>query len=139
MIRLLVTTAIFSVHLGSAAMSAGLDVTVRDVRNARGQVLILVFDDARAFHEIDYKAAVGYAELPAAIGRVTHRFGNLPSGRYAVLVLHDENGDRTVNHTQDRLTEGLGSSGAPNPQDWPDFNTASVPPGKVTIKLHYAE
>lgn len=117
----------------------GLDLTVENVRNDTGGVVVLVFEDAAAFDSFDYRQAIAYAEIPARPGKVSHSFPSLTKGPYAIFLFHDENGDWDVNYDATRLLEGVGSTGAPNPEDMPDFGAASVWPGNISVRLHYFE
>lgn len=139
MTRILIpTVTILLAAIGASAASAqGVTLTVEDVRNDRGQIVVLVFDHPKAFHYLAYEWAVDYAVLPAQTGSVSHRFADLTSGPYAVFVYHDENADWDVTHDGSRLLEGVGASGAPNPDDMPDFSAASVWPGPVSVTLQY--
>ncbi|WP_170426038.1 DUF2141 domain-containing protein [Ruegeria arenilitoris] len=115
----------------------GLKVSVDGIRNAKGNIVILVFDDARAFDSLDVWSAIDYAQIPSKKGSVSHKFADLDEGPYAVLLFHDENNDEELNMTTTELLEGVGSSGAPNAQDLPDFKAASVWPGNVNVRIHY--
>ncbi|WP_170406436.1 DUF2141 domain-containing protein [Ruegeria arenilitoris] len=123
--------------LATPAAADGLNVTVDGIRNAKGNIVILVFDDARAFDSLDVWSAIGYAQIPSRKGSVSHAFANLNAGPYAVLLFHDGNKDENLNMTATKLLEGLGSTGAPNPEDEPDFKAASVWPGDVRVRIHY--
>jgi len=132
--------ALVCAGLGAASAQAeGLTLTIEDVRNNAGTVVVLVFDDASAFDQWDYTRAVDYADIPAQAGAISHSFPNLTAEPYAIFLFHDENGDWDVTYRGDRLLEGVGASGAPNAEDMPDFAAASVGPGAVTVRLHYDE
>ena len=137
MTRSLLALAFAIMTLATPAAADGLNVTVDGIRNAKGNVVILVFDNARAFDSLDVWGAVDYAQVPSRIGSVSHEFSNLNAGPYAVLLFHDENKDEDLNMTATKLLEGLGSTGAPNPEDEPDFKAASVWPGDVRVRIHY--
>lgn len=137
MIRGLVHAGIAAVALAAPALSEGLDVTVSGLRAADGNVLIFVFDAARAFDQLDVWRSVGFAEIPARTGTVRHRFGELNRGPYAVFLFHDENGDEELDSSAGRLLEGVGASGAHNPDAEPDFAAASIWPGSVNVRVHY--
>jgi len=121
------------------AIVQGVILTVQNVRNDRGQIVVLIFDHAEAFAYLAYNWAVGYAAMPAQPGRVSYSFADLTAGPYAIFVFHDENEDWDVSHNGRRLLEGVGASGAPSPQDMPDFFEATVGPGPVRVTLHYDE
>lgn len=125
------------VTITTPAVADGLNVIVDGIRNAKGNVVILIFDDARAFDSLDAWSAIDYAHVPSRKGSISHEFSDLNAGPYAVLSFHDENRDDDLNMTATRLLEGVGSTGAPNPQDEPDFKAASVWPGDVRVRIHY--
>ncbi len=137
MIRTLITAGLLAVTFPLAAQAQGLDLTVEGVRNDQGAILVLVFDQAEAFDQLDYLNAVDYAEIPARAGTVSHRFPNLTTGPYAVFLFHDENSDQDLNYSATSLLEGVGATGAPGSEDDPSFEEAAVPPGPVTVTLHY--
>lgn len=118
-------------------MADGIALTVEGLRNDRGTVLVAVFDRARAFDRLQFEQAVDVAEIPARRGQVLHQFAGLNAGPYAIFLFHDENGDEDLNHRGNHLLEGVGATGAPNPEDDPDFAQASVSPGPVTVRIHY--
>lgn len=119
------------------AHAEGLTITAENVRNNRGTIIVLVFDEARAFDRLNYLRAADYAEVPARAGDVEVSFPGLRSGPYAVFLFHDENGDQDVNYRNGRLLEGIGATGAPNPDDDPSFAEAAVTPGRASVILHY--
>ncbi len=137
MIRNLLAPAFAVVTLATPAFAEGLNVTVDGIRNAKGNIVILVFDNARAFDSLDVWSAIDYAQIPSRKGSVSHEFSDLNAGPYAVLLFHDENKDDDLNMTETKLLEGLGSTGASDPQDEPDFKAASVWPGDVRVRIHY--
>lgn len=137
MTRTLLAPAFALMALATPAAADGLNVTVDGIRNAKGNVVILVFDSARAFDSLDVWSAVDYARIPSRKGSVSHEFSDLNAGPYAVLLFHDENNDEDLNMTAAKLLEGLGSTGAPSPDDEPDFKAASVWPGDVRVRIHY--
>lgn len=72
-----------------AAEPAPLAVTITDVRNAEGHLFVAVESTEDGWN---YKAeSAAQAKLPAAKGDVRHVFEGLAPGKYAVMVIHDEN------------------------------------------------
>lgn len=137
MIRTLLAPAFALMALATPVAADGLNVTVDGIRNAKGNIVILVFDDARAFDGLDVWSAIDYAQIPSRKGSVSHAFSDLNAGPYAVLLFHDENKDEDLNMTATKLLEGVGATGAPNPEDEPDFKAASVWPGDIRVRIHY--
>lgn len=129
--------AVAAISAAAPAAAQGLNLTVDGIRNANGSVLVLVFDDARAFEQLDWMNAVQFADIPAKIGRITHRFADLTDGPYAVFVLHDENGDQNLNYSGQQLLEGTGATGVTASTPYPSFAKAAVRPGNVAIQIYY--
>ena len=85
----------FVCGIAAAAHAADVKVTVERVPNARGKVHVDICDEARFLGpDCAYAAAVA-----ARRGRVVVTVANVPPGRYAAVVYHDENsnGDLDVN------------------------------------------
>jgi uncharacterized protein (DUF2141 family) len=82
----------------AASLAAGADtpkptrltIAVSGFRNNQGQAGVAVFRSPKGFPSDQSKAAVGRA-LPIQDGKVRLTIDRLPAGRYAILVLHDEN------------------------------------------------
>lgn len=129
--------ALLTLALPLPTLAEGIALTVEGLRNDRGKVLVVVFDQARAFNRLKFSRAVDFAEIPARAGKVRHNFVGLNAGPYAIFLFHDENGDEDLNRKGNHLLEGLGATGAPNPEDDPDFAQAAVFPGPVTVRVHY--
>jgi len=75
--------------LCGAAQAADLDVTLTDIRVAKGTLMIAVVDSAAAWDD-QAKATAGTARKATAAQEVFH-FSNLAPGTYAVKAMHDEN------------------------------------------------
>ncbi len=125
--------------IATPALADGLNLTVDGIRNANGSVVVLVFDEKRAFERLKWRKAVHYADVPARVGSVSHSFPDLTAGPYAVFVFHDENGDEDLNYNAERFLEGVGASGATEETPEPTFSEASVMPGDVTVRIYYDE
>lgn len=99
--------------------AADLSVTVKGTRSAQGLVLAALYDGAETFLQPGKHAAVQM--VPAHAQGATVVFRNLPAGRYALTVFHDENanGKLDFNMTGSPL-EALGFSNDA-------FGTAAAP------------
>jgi uncharacterized protein (DUF2141 family) len=74
--------------VGQLAVAQGrLEVVVKNVKGAKGNVRVGVFKDEKTFLK---EATIGKV-VKAAAGEVTVAFENVPAGTYAVSVIHDEN------------------------------------------------
>ena len=86
--------------LAPAASAATLTVNVGNVAQAKGQVRIAVYDEETW---LDTERWIAAQRIPAvAEGSVTAAF-ELPSGAYAVAVLHDLNGNGKMDYRFLRL------------------------------------
>jgi len=112
--------------LGATALAsaANLAVTVKDVRNATGMVLIAVYDQS-GFGKPELAKAKQKAGANA--GEVKFVFQGLPAGKYAVAAFHDENGNGKLDRNSLGVpTEGYGfSNDAQGTAGPPNFNQAA--------------
>ena len=81
--------------MGAAGTGGEVSLTVTNLRNARGQVLACLTALPKAFPDCSKDPAARTAVVPAAAS-VRIDFGHLPSGRYAVSLIHDENANRKM-------------------------------------------
>lgn len=121
----------------------GISVTIINLRNNKGHVLISLFNDGVGYPDEPEKA-FKVARLAIFDKKAGTSFTGLPSGNYAVAILHDENDDQRLNKNGLGIPkEGYGFSnnvmGALGP---PSYNRAKLihTAGKVTpitIKTRY--
>jgi uncharacterized protein (DUF2141 family) len=120
---------------------ATLTVTVKDLRNRKGQLIFGVFRSADGFPNVESKSA--YWETKDADASAVTFTAQLPPGRYAASVLHDENRSGEMNRNFANVpTEGYGVTNNPKPAfRAATFNEAAFnlpPEGKTTtISLQY--
>lgn len=69
-----------------------VEVEVSGLRAATGRVLVALHDKRRAFPS-RWEQAVAAAEVPAATGSLTVTLRLPRPGRFALIVVHDEDGD----------------------------------------------
>ncbi|MBN1605375.1 MAG: DUF2141 domain-containing protein [Polyangiaceae bacterium] len=107
--------------------STRLTITANGFKNDTGQAGIAVFRSADGFPSERRKAAVGRA-LPIKQGKVRWTIPALASGRYAILVLHDENSNGKMDTNVLGIpTEGYGvSRDARRPFGPPLFEDAAI-------------
>ena len=120
--------------------TGSLSVTLTQVRDARGQLRVGLYQDPKTFR----KEAQAFAlqQVPATPGTVQVRFTNLPPGRYAIMAYHDENGDGELNRRLGMFpTEGYGLSNNPKVMGPPQFEDSAfqVPAAgqAVSIEIRY--
>ncbi|WP_299902077.1 DUF2141 domain-containing protein [uncultured Ruegeria sp.] len=124
--------------LGASAQT--LTATVKDVRNAKGDLIIAVFDEAKPFEAMDMTNAAALAAVPAVEGQVSVTFHNLPLGKYAIAAIHDENRNSNLDTDKDVPTEGYGFGGMGRSGLPPEFADAAVAVGTGAtgnLKLKY--
>jgi len=87
-----------------------LKVKVMDLRNSKGVVQFALYNTEDSFPDEHYKKY--YRKLTAKITNCvsTVTFENLPVGRYAVNILHDEDGDGNIKKGIILPKEGIGFS-----------------------------
>ena len=123
----------------ATANNNGLSVNLHGARSTKGNVVVMAFDQAAAFDNMDYTKAVGYFEVPASEQTMRFDFPDLKSGYYAVIALHDENCDYDLNYDAEYLpTEGYAVSGTNNLNGMPVFEYSLIEPGKASdLTLFY--
>jgi uncharacterized protein (DUF2141 family) len=87
-----------------------LTVEVNDLRNSEGTVLFALYNREDAFPDQNYKKH--FKKLTGKIinGASSVTFENLPAGKYAVNILHDENNDGKIKKGLIMPKEGIGFS-----------------------------
>jgi len=86
---LLAATAVSEAEAQSPPLG-DITVIITDLRNAEGEVLISLYNQAEGFPR-DRSTIIRSAAVPAdGSGQVTTVFERLPHGDYAIAVLHDE-------------------------------------------------
>ncbi|HEX6191152.1 MAG TPA: DUF2141 domain-containing protein [Chitinophagaceae bacterium] len=121
----------------------GITVTVTGLRNNKGHVLLSLFKGAEGYPGNPSKA-FRKVQLTISANKASIDFPSLPSGDYAIAILHDENDDQKMKTNWLGLpAEGYGFSnnvmGVAGP---PSFNKAhfNYTAGKavtITIKTRY--
>ena len=97
--------------LASAAPIEVCDVVVpvSGLRSAKGQVLACLTTQAKGFPDCRRDATARKLAVPAS-SPVILRFGAVPPGRYAISLLHDENGNGKADMMLMLPREGFGFS-----------------------------
>ena len=84
-------------------------VPVSGLRSAKGQVLACLTTQAKGFPDCRRDATARKLAVPAS-SPVILRFGAVPPGRYAISLLHDENGNGKADMMLMLPREGFGFS-----------------------------
>ena len=126
--------------LGNVTLFAGgpysLTVTVKDLRNNKGDVQFSLYNKKGTIPDKNYTKYYKKAVASIKNSSASVTFGDLPEGRYAVNILHDENQDGKIAKGLMLPTEGIGFSnynsiGIGNK---PNFEKASFELNKNTAK-----
>ncbi len=76
--------------LSNQSESGNLHIEVTGLKNLKGQVGILIFDNEDGF-PMDHGKSIKNVLVPIGGDMVKYTFENIPFGEYAVAVMHDEN------------------------------------------------
>ena len=118
----------------TTAPAASLTVTVTELRSAKGHLRLGVFDSAKGFPRTRERALL-WKTLPSDSAERVFRF-DLPPGTYAVVVLHDENGNKKVDENFLGVPkEGYGVSNNPKPR----YRAATFDEAKFELSERGAE
>jgi uncharacterized protein (DUF2141 family) len=118
----LLTALIFSALGVLPAAALDLTITVKGIRNNKGKIAALAFVNKDGFPDQVPKAQT-QAVVDAKQGTVTLTLKNVPAGKVAVTVLHDENANGKLNRNFFGIPlEGVGMSGKPPGNKPPTFN-----------------
>lgn len=122
------------------AAALDLTITVKGIRNAKGKIAALAFVDKDGFPDQVPKAKA-QAVVDAKLGTVTLTLKDVPAGKVAVTILHDENASGQLNRNLFGIPlEGVGMSGKPPAHLVPTFNDAVLDlkkSKKLEITLKY--
>jgi uncharacterized protein (DUF2141 family) len=125
--------------LVAAAVHAGeLAVTITDIRESQGSLMVAVVDSDAAWN--NQAKPVAAQKVAATKGEMTLKFPDLAPGKYAVQVMHDENGNNQLDSNFLGIpSEGYGFSNNPNVMRRAHFDEATFEVGAdktaITIRL----
>lgn len=94
-----------------ASPAARLDVDIEALRSPKGQLLVCLTRDATHYPDCTGDDQARHATVPA--GAPVARFADLPSGDYAIALIHDENGNGRLDTFAGVPREGVGFSRNP--------------------------
>lgn len=134
---------LISVVSNNQIKEAGLSINITNLRNSKGHVLMSLYKDGKGYPNEPEKA-FRISKLTIADNTSSVSIKGLPSGNYAIAILHDENDDSKMNKNFFGLPkEGYGFSnnvmGAFGP---PPLSKASVTYNanekkNITIRVRY--
>jgi uncharacterized protein (DUF2141 family) len=112
---------------GAGEPGGDVSLTITGLRSTKGQVMICLTREADHFPDCSGSTSARTAIVPATHAQAN--FAHLPQGRYAISVLHDENGNGRADMTLGFIPrEGFGfSRDAPVRMGPPKFDRAAFP------------
>jgi uncharacterized protein (DUF2141 family) len=122
--------------LTGSALAADLTISVSDIRNDKGKLLVALFDTEKAFQTMDEKSAYATFSLPARRKGAKLTFHDLPKGRYAIGFFHDENNNNVLDMNSKGFPfEGYGmSNNSGARKQVPTFKDAAFTIDKAPVK-----
>ena len=93
------------------ALAADLTLSVDNIRNDKGRVLVALFNSKKGFEASDVNAAYASFDVPARTKGAKLTMHDLPKGRYAIALFHDENANGDMDFSLTMMPkEGFGHS-----------------------------
>ncbi len=124
----------------ASATAADITITVQGVRNDAGKIAALAFVKADGFPD-RVALAKAQSQVNAQKGAVTLVLKNVPEGKVALTILHDEDGDGKLKRNIVGIPqEGVGMTGKPLGNRAPKFEDAVTEINgnqKIDITLKY--
>lgn len=113
----------------------GVSATITGLRSSKGNVLACLTANPHAFPDCKDDPLARKLTVPATgLGRID--FGTMPEGRYAVALIHDENGNGRLDTALAIPREGFGfSRDAPVRFGPPRFENAAFQVGGEPVRL----
>lgn len=123
------TLAISLVCLGftntaNAKPSGNLNITVSGIKKKQGNIILAVYDNAKAFNKSSVEV---HSLISVKPNGNTQKISlkNFPKGRYAVTVMHDSNGNGVMDFDKNQIpTEAYAYSKNVGKTKKPNFNQA---------------
>ncbi|MFM2400383.1 MAG: hypothetical protein RL341_2540 [Pseudomonadota bacterium] len=119
-------TLVVCTHDWARAESIEVTVEVLAVRSERGRVLVALHEDRRSFPS-RWERAVAFAATSAASGSASLTLKLPRAGRYALIVVHDEDNDgRMTKNVLGLPREGYATGRNATSLEFPFFDTAQI-------------
>jgi uncharacterized protein (DUF2141 family) len=124
----------------TAADNASLDVTVTGLRNKKGNILVCLTANSKAFPDCSKDSKSLKRTVKANAGG-TISFADVAPGTYALSLIHDENANGKLDTSLAIPSEGFGFSRNPKitfgPPSFKAAAFALTGAGKQTVKMKY--
>ena len=139
MIKQLILLPCFLLSGYAIAAGSTLDITVKGVRDDQGMIRAGIYNSPETFPKEG--KAMARTSAPANAGSVKLQFTDLPPGKYAVILYHDENNNGQLDKRFGMIpTEGYGLSNNYKASGKPSFDQCAfdIPETQSqTIDLRY--
>ena len=114
---------------------ATVEATITGVRSAKGNVLVCMTANAKAYPDCGKDPKSRKLSLPAR-ATMTAKFEDVTPGTYAIALIHDENGNNKMDLAVFVPKEGFGMSRNPKVgMGPPSFKSAAFAVGGDGVKL----
>lgn len=131
-LRFVALLAAMACHSTAAAQPLDVRIEVSGVRSAKGKVLVALYDDRTAFPS-RWDRAAARASVPAASGSVALTLRLPAAGRFAVIVVHDEDDDgRMSKNFVGFPKEGYVTGRNARTLEFPSFDAAQIDFSRAT-------
>jgi uncharacterized protein (DUF2141 family) len=125
----------------SAADGSSVDVSVSGLRNLKGQLMVCLTKNPKAFPDCSKDASAIKKLVPAAQAG-NFSFDNVAPGTYAIAIVHDENNNNKMDLSLFIPKEGFAFSRNPTiTVGPPKFKSAAfvvgAPDSKQSVKMKY--
>lgn len=101
-----------------------ISVDIKGKRSSKGQIIAVLYDDAIAFGQDRYDQAVRTTMISTVDFKDQLQFHGLGSGKYALVVIHDENNNNRFDQSSGHI-EGYGYSNNVGKVSPASFNQAA--------------
>jgi len=107
---LIIAVIFMSFNLQNNEETYSLTITVKDLRNSKGVVQFSIYNKEGSIPDEKYKKYYKKDSVAINDQTATITFNDLPKGRYAINILHDENKNGKVDKKFIFPKEGIGFS-----------------------------
>ncbi len=134
---LIIGVILMSFTLQNNEETYSLTITVKDLRNSKGVIQFAIYNKEGSIPDEKYKKYYKKDIVAIDNNTATITFNNLPKGRYAVNILHDENKNGKIDKKFILPKEGIGFSNYESigMRNRPKFSKASFEVNSNTTKI----
>ncbi len=107
---LIIATIFMSFTLQKNEETFSLTISVKDLRNSKGVVQFAIYNQEGSIPDEKYKKYYKKSSVAINNNTATITFNDLPKGKYAINILHDENKNGEIDKKFILPKEGIGFS-----------------------------